>query len=122
MKAKIILTALVATILAACNTDKVRPFIPGTYVNSAKSEFSQASDTLIITHLSGDAYLITRQTTYQVIRDHKPLPKHHKTQKLTGIYDGQKQALMETTNGREFLFDPDKHLMQVNSARYQKIN
>ncbi len=122
MKTNIILIALFATLLAACNTDKVKTFIPGTYVNSAKGEYGQAEDTLIITPISGNAYLITQRTTYQAIRDGKLLRKHRKIQKLTGIYGPQEQVLNETTNGRIFIFQPEQHLLSINQASYHKIN
>jgi hypothetical protein len=110
--------------LSACNrqNDRIKDFIPGTYVNSAKGEYAQAEDTLIIMPVKDNAYLITRNTTYQAIRDGKLLPKHHQERKLNGLYDQQRQVLNEITNGRIFSFDPDKHLLKVNQATYRKIN
>ena len=110
--------------LAACNkqADKVKAFIPGTYVNFAKSAYAQANDTLVITLVSDNSFLITRNTTYQAIRNGRLLPKHRQVRQLNGIYDTQNHVLDETTNGRIFRFDPDRHLLKVNRAVYQKIN
>lgn len=124
MKAKIILTALVAIILAACNSkqDSVLSFIPGTYVNSAKGEYAQAEDTLTITVVSDNNYQIIRKTTYQAIRDGKLLPKRHQVQKLNAVWDSGKQELDETVTGKIFLFDRNKRLLLINQATYNKIN
>jgi hypothetical protein len=110
--------------LAACNkqADKVQNFIPGTYINSAKGDYAEAEDTLVITLVKDNTYFITRNTTYQAIRDGKLLPKHRQVRRLNGLYDTQNQVLDETTNGRIFRFEPDKDLLRVNQAVYKKIN
>jgi hypothetical protein len=110
--------------LAACNkqADKVQNFIPGTYINSAKGDYAQADDTLVITLIKDNTYLVTRNTTYQAIRDGKLLPKHRQVRRLNGLYDTQNRVLDETTNGRIFRFEPDKGLLKVNQATYKKIN
>ena len=110
--------------LAACNkqADKVQNFIPGTYVNSAKGDYAQANDTLIISPVKDNSFLITRNTTYQAIREGRLLPKHRQVRRLNGLYDSQNQVLDETTNGRIFRFDPGKRLLKVNQAIYTKIN
>ncbi len=123
MKARIILTAMAAITLAACNSrpDQVQSSIPGTYVKSSKGEYGQADDTLIITHVTGTTYLIIQNTTYQAIRDGKLLPRHRKAQKLNGLYDPQKQILNETTGGLIYSFEPDKKLLHINQGVYRKL-
>jgi hypothetical protein len=121
---KIIAILFIAiTGLAACNLkgDQIKSFIPGTYVNAAKGEYAWAEDTLVINATGGNAYLITRNTTYQAIRDGRLLRKHHQTQKLNAVFDSQKQELNELTNGRIITFDPNKHLLKVNQAIYHKL-
>ena len=73
MKKQTLLFAVVAMLLAACNskTNSIQAFIPGTYVNSAKGAYSQAEDTLVITLVKDNSYAINRNTTYQAIRDGK---------------------------------------------------
>jgi hypothetical protein len=123
MRNRIIIAGL-AIVLAACQskTKQVENFITGTYADSARGEFAVAKDTLVITQTEGLHYLITRNTTYQAIREGKLLPKHHKTEQFNGLYDPQKLELDEITTGRVFRFDPDKHLLKVNRAVYQKLN
>ena len=110
--------------LAACNqkADKTKRFIPGNYVNFAKSDYAQANDTLIISVVKDNSFLITRNTTYQAIRNGRLLPKHRQVRRLNGLYDSQNQVLDETTTGRIFRFDLSKRTLKVNQAIYQKIN
>jgi len=124
MKAKIILTAMAAILFAACNNkqNSLQFFIPGTYANSAQGEYAQARDTLVITPLSDNNYVITRKTTFRAMRNGKLLRKHHKAEKFNAIWDIGKQELDETITGRVFHFDPDKKQLQINQAVYQKIN
>ena len=125
MKRAYLVLALAIIGLSACQnqSDSVKGFIPGTYINSAKGEYAQAEDTLTITAAGNNAYLITRNTTYQAIRDGKFLPKHHKVSKLNGVFDPQTQLLNETINGEVFRFDPAKRVLIINSkGEYKKIN
>jgi hypothetical protein len=125
MKRAYLVLALAIIGLSACQnqSDSVKAFIPGTYINSAKGEYAQAEDTLTITLAGNNAYFITRNTTYQAIRDGKFLPKHHKIRKLNGVFDPQTQLLNETINGEVFRFDPAKRVLIVNSkGEYKKIN
>ncbi|MGH2622498.1 MAG: hypothetical protein ACRDE7_02440 [Sphingobacterium sp.] len=71
MKHNILLLAIVAVMMAACNSDKIRSFIPGTYVNSAGGEYSVADDTLVIESAESNNYNIHRKTGFNVITDSK---------------------------------------------------
>ena len=125
MKRAYLVLALAIIGLSACQnqSDSVKAFIPGTYINSAKGEYAQAEDTLTITLAGNNAYFITRNITYQAIRDGKLLPKHHKVKKLNGVFDPQTQLLNETINGQVFRFDPAKRVLIINSkGEYKKIN
>lgn len=121
VKVNFLLAGLGVLLVAACHSasDKIVSFIPGTYVHSAKGEYSQAQDTPVIKLLSGEAYQIRRRTGFQPIREGKLLPKRYLVRVLNGNYDPQKQVLFETTNGRVFTFDPDKGVMLVSSAVYR---
>ena len=110
--------------LAACNqkADKVKAFIPGTYVNFAQSAYARANDTLIISLVKDNTFLITRNTTYQAIRNGRLLPRYRQVKQFNSLYDGQNQVLDETTTGRIFRFDPAKRMLKVNQAIYTRIN
>jgi hypothetical protein len=125
MKRAYLVLALAIIGLSACQiqSDSVKAFIPGTYINSAKGEYAQAEDTLTITLSGNNAYLITRNTTYQAIRDGKLLHRHHKVRKMNGVFDPKTQLLNETINGEVFRFDPAKRVLIINSkGEYKKIN
>ena len=123
LKVNFLLAGFGLLLLAACHSasDKIASFITGTYVHSAKGEYSQAEDTLVITLVSGKAYHIRRRAGFRPIREGKLLPKRWKTQLFNGNYDRDKQVLFETTNGRVFRFDPDKGTLLVNNAVYRKL-
>lgn len=110
--------------LAACQNEgeNIKAFIPGIYVKEAKSEYSVASDTLHITSLGGNAFLIEQSTGYQAIRNGKLLKKKFKKEKQTGVYDPQKQVMNENPSGRLFIFNPAGQVLFIGTAEYQKIN
>jgi len=124
MKRAYLILALALSSLAACQneSDTIKAFIPGIYVKEAKSEFSVANDTLHITSLGGNAFLIEQSTGYRPIRNGRLLNRKFKKEKQTGVYDPQKQVMNETVNGRLFIFDPDKQVLLIGTAKYQKIN
>ena len=111
-------------LLAACQSKnkQTQDFIPGTYVNSAKGDYSIANDTLLIRSIDDTHYQITRRTTYQAIRNDKRLPAHHKEEKLNAVWDKDKQELDEPITGRIFRFDADKKILLINQAVYRKLN
>ena len=124
MKRAYLILAFAIISLTACHneSDTIKAFIPGRYVKEAKSEYSIAFDTLNITPLSGNTFLIEHLAGYQPIRNGKMLQKRFKKQKQTGIYDTQKQVMNETTNGRLFIFYPAGQALLIGTAEYHKIN
>jgi len=124
MKRAYLILMLAIISLTACHneSDSIKAFIPGCYAKEAKSEYSIAFDTLNITPLAGNAFLIEQSTSFQLIRNGKRLSKRSKKQKQTGVYDPQKQLMNETTNGRLFIFDPNNQVLLIGTAQYRKIN
>jgi len=110
------LGGVLMVLLAACQSqsERVKSAIPGTYVKSVKGEYSSANDTLVLSLVSGNNYLIVRHTAYQVIRGGKALPEQYRSEKLTGTWDEQRQVLVETAKGRQLTFDPAKGVLVVN--------
>jgi len=109
--------------VSACqNASKSKQdFITGTYVQSGKSNYGVADDTLVISHEDGNNYLIDFKVTYQAIREGKLLPKHRKDDTLSAIWDVDRQQLQETKSGRTYTFEPDKKIMRLNDGIFQKI-
>jgi hypothetical protein len=123
MKATLKIMAACLSLLAACQNPgkNKQDYIPGTYVKSAKSEYSIADDTLIIQHADGNSYQITQRTTYQAIRDGKLLPKKQLVKHLDASWDDSKQELDETTTGKVYHIDPAKQVLTIKQLTYHKI-
>jgi len=114
--------AVLIAFFSACDRDQVRSFIPGTYVNQAGSEFSKASDTLVIEAGNHNRYLIQRKTGFNRIRDGKTGKREYETEVWTAMYDEQSRILKETRRGKELVFDPSAGTLRITSRVYRKIN
>jgi len=114
------------SLLLACNSKNQRTvaFIPGTYVNQAQSEYSIASDTLLLIRdeHSDNLYQIVRGTGFQRIKDGKMQPKEYKVKTLSGIWDEAKQTLQLTQDGSILVFQPDAQTLTIGTAIYHKLN
>jgi hypothetical protein len=67
MKNLKVVMVLGLAVLMGCARDKVRDFMPGVYVNSAGGEFSVASDTLEVSLVEGNNYVIHRRTGFNLV-------------------------------------------------------
>jgi hypothetical protein len=122
MKASILLIAFVAMIMAACTSDKTRSFIPGTYVNSAGSEYSVADDTLFIEPSGSNNFLIHRKTGFNLIEEGKKGERQHETEQWNAVYDEGTKALTETRKGKIITFDPESKTLKVGKREYRKLD
>lgn len=100
---------------------KVQDFIPGTYVNSARSAYSVAYDTLVIKGEGPLHYLLERRTAFQAVREGKLLPLRHKVAVFETLFDPVKLELSEPQSGRVFRFDRDKGVLLIHQAVYRKL-
>ena len=122
MKKLIHLMAVAILFAAACTSDKTRPFIPGTYVNSAGGEYSKADDTLVIEPAESNNYLIHRRTGFNLIRNGKTEKRQHETEEWKAVYDEATKTLTETARGKLITFYPDSAKLMVGKREYAKIN
>ena len=122
MKVSIILSAVCAMIIAACNSDKTRDFIPGIYVNSEGGKYSVANDTLVIEPSESNNFFIHRKTGFQRIRDGKPEKREYETEQWSAIYDEATKSLTETRKGKLITFYPETGRLMVGKREYKKIN
>lgn len=113
--------AVLMLFFSACDRDQVRSFIPGTYVNHAGSEFSKASDTLVIEAGSNNRYLIQRKTGFNRIRGGQIGKREYETEVWTAVYDEQAKILKETRRGKELVFDASAGILRIGSRVYKKI-
>ena len=100
---------------------KVQDFIPGTYVNSARSDYSVAYDTLVIRAECELHYRLERRTAYQAVWEGKLLPVRHKAVVYETVFDPAKLELSEPLSGRVFRFDRDKGGVLIHQAVYRKL-
>ena len=107
--------------LASCTTEKVRDFMPGTYVNSTGGEFSIASDTLILERIEGNNYRVFRHTGYNLIRNGKAGPREFETEVWACVYSPATKTLTESRKGKVISFYPDRGVLQVSRRMYEKM-
>lgn len=122
MKHLFYLCAVVVLFVAACTNDKTRPFIPGTYVNSAGSEYSKTDDTLVIQQAESNNYFIHRKTGFNLIRNGKTGKRQYETEQWKAVYDEATKTLTETGKGKLITFYPDSGKLMVGKREYKKIN
>lgn len=122
MKNLIILIVATAIVVSACTTDEVRSFIPGTYINSAASEYSVVNDTLTIRRTEGNNYLINRKTGFRRITEGKVESLKYETEEWAAIYSEASQSLSETARGKVITFYPETNRLMVGRREYRKIN
>ena len=123
MKTRILLIALVMGV-SACTRNKIKDFIPGTYVDSASSEYSVAFDTLIIelAEKQSNNYLIHRKTGFRRIDDGKPGKAQYETEEWVAVFDPDTGVLNETATGKTITFYPETNKLRVVKREYQKID
>lgn len=122
MKALFYLVAAAVLHFTACNNDKTRSFVPGTYLNSAGGEYSVADDTLFIEPAESNNYVIQRRTGFNVITDGKKGERQYETEQWNAIYDEGTKSLTETRKGKIITFFPESNTLKVGKREYQKID
>lgn len=112
------------SVVSACTRNKIKDFIPGTYVDSASSEYSVAFDTLIIelSEKESNNYLIHRKTGFRRIDDGKPGKDQYETDEWVAVYDPDTGVLNETATGKTITFYPEANRLRVVKREYQKID
>jgi len=112
------------SLLAACsNKSQTIEFIPGTYVNQAKSQFSIANDTLLISPVENtpNSYLIIRNTGFRRIEMGQMLPLEQKVRNFNGTWDEQQQTLQIMQNGSVIIFQPKQNRLLIQNSTYRKL-
>lgn len=101
--------------------EKVRDFIPGTYVNAARSACAVAKDTLVISAEGELHYRLERHTAYHAMREGKLLPLRHNVAVYEAVFDPARLELSEPQSGRVFRVDRDKGVLLIHQAVYRKL-
>lgn len=122
MKHLLILSSLLIGFIAACNTNRTRDYIPGTYINHAESEYSIADDTLVIEQLEKNHYIIYRKTGFKRLEAGKLGRPEYDTEEWQALYDEATSSLHEVSKGKFITFYPDANKLMVGKREYRKIN
>ncbi|MES2458209.1 MAG: hypothetical protein V4594_21810 [Bacteroidota bacterium] len=117
----IALTAALIMLFGSCKGG-LQPAFVGTYVNSAGSEASMASDTLIVELDHGNSYFIHRKTGFQLLDEAgKAGPLQHESEEWTAVYDPKTEVMRESRNGKVITFDTENGVMRVGKRKYKRI-
>lgn len=99
------------------------PDFSGTYVNSAGSEFSIASDTLVLERSAGDQYLIHRRTGFRMLDEHGNAgPRQFESEQWKAVYDAKTKVMTEQRRGKLITFSDDGKEMTVVRRKYQRLD
>ena len=122
---KYVFTLIAVGLIAGCNInrDKIKDFIPGTYVADYEQEYSKGHDTLVFGSVSkdGNSYTIIRKTSYRRKINGKMGQREQKNEQMTGIYNEQDKVIYESTKGEIFSFSPEKNFVLSGTLQYKKI-
>ncbi|MHB8206991.1 hypothetical protein [Mucilaginibacter sp.] len=113
------------SLLAACNSKskQIKDFIPGTYVNFTKGEYSICYDTLhvIPDALTENFYHISQRTGFRRIINGKLQAKMDEIKSFNGLWDEQKQIFQFTQNERILIFQPGGNRLMMGNNAYRKL-
>jgi hypothetical protein len=123
MKALTIMMILLGVSIIGCKSSSHSNVLSGTFTNQSKSEYSTASDTLIIapSSQSNNSYKIERRTGYQKIRNGVLQAKEYKTENWLSSWSDDKQVLSETEYGRQITPSKDGKSVTLKNTQYQRI-
>jgi len=122
MKNLILSFAMAVLLITACNTDKTKGFIAGTYVSSGETKYSVSNDTLVIDPSTSNNYLIHRKTGFNIVKDGKKGKRQYETEEWRAVYDEGTKSLMEVGKGKLITFYPDENRLAVGERAYKKLN
>ena len=128
MKMILLITFSIFVTLFGCtffsSQDNVKAFIPGTYISTWVSQFSEARDTIQITPIvqkGSEGFLITRRTYLNFINAASKRSPEYKIVHWNANYDNQNKSLFINNNGKVLFFDPGKKEMKMGVITYKKL-
>jgi len=122
MKRSTILIVLLAILFVRCKSGSNND-VSGIYTNESKSEYSIASDTLIITAINKEnkSYLIEHHTGFKRIKNKELQTKQFKQEKWEASWNEDKKVLSETDLGRQLTLKPDNVTFVIKDSEFRKI-
>lgn len=121
MKIYLNLLALIMLLyFSACQHDKEKAFLKGTYIKSTKGEFNIADDTLVVEPAENNNFLIHRRTGFNRINDGQLGKREYEKEEWDAIYDESTKTLTETRKGRLITIHPDSGYLKLGKGKYIK--
>jgi hypothetical protein len=122
MKVSTILIVLLAILFVRCKSVSNND-VSGIYTNESKSEYSIASDTLIITAINKEnkSYLIEHHTGFKRIKNKELQTKQFKQEKWEASWNENTKVLSETDLGRQLTLKPDNVTFVIKDSEFRKI-
>ena len=123
----VVMIHIIIMVLAGCGlinpSDRVKVFIPGTYIRFSKNEFGNQYDTLIISlqNSSADEYKIVRKWKYERKVNSKPIDPEYKIKITSAIYDPKHKLLQEISTGRIYSVEVSSKCVFNGPVKYQKL-
>jgi len=126
MKIILVFDIAILILLISCSSlmkDKIKEFIPGTYIRFSQQEFGAEYDTLIITlqNPSANEYNILRKWKYERVLDGNELQPEYKRIRSSGIYLSKHKIIQETETGDVISFDIKHKILFNGSVQYHKL-
>ena len=110
--------------LAACKGRReLQSFIPGTYVDHAKGEYSESWDTLIVGDFNKvkGSYSIIRKTGFRRLENGKPGRQEYEAEQWLGIWNEESESIQVPRNSRIIRFYPDSGVLLSGTREYLKL-
>jgi len=124
MKTKKLFLLLGVVVLWSCKGSKdLQSFIPGTYVDYAKGEYSESSDTLIIGDFNKvkGSYPIVRRTGFRRLENGKPGHLEYDVERWLGIWDKESESIQVPKNSKIVRFYPDSGVLLLGAREFKKL-
>lgn len=103
--------------------DDRKTFVPGTYIRFSEHEFGKEWDTLTVTEQNPAAnqYRIERRWRYERVLDGQVLEPEYKVTSTSGIFDADKNAIVEQPSGKLHTFDEIQGSLFAGKVEYRKL-
>ncbi len=105
-----------------CRENRMKAFVPGTYVKVTESKFGKAWDTLRMAPLGGKSYRVERSIGYQSMLDGQLLEKKFKRSRWASELEVARRELRDKAFGHVLRLLPDSNGLEMGGMRFYKIN
>ncbi|RBQ06797.1 hypothetical protein [Pedobacter miscanthi] len=123
MKTKLLHFFIGISLIGACSRNDVVSFIPGTYVSFVRGEYSESSDTRVITEVNKEVgiFKIIRKSAFRRFESGKVGKLEHQTSNYYGIWDKESESLQIPSRSKIVRFFPDSGMLVLGTREFRKI-